>query len=689
MPVGPAATRSSPPPVGGRAGRPRLHCRTCRPSVAEARRTRSDHSVLTAPCRTCSGPIDHASSRGGRRRLHCHSCRPPRISEPVEDRDQLLERLLATGPSASSATLLQRRVLVAVAAQAEAVSWPLRTTETVLQRLREAVAGDRPDDQRDDHRGGQLVALSAVTAALRYPVWVRFVRDVLDEHDLLLDDTTPSIHTWIDRVVGELPGFGEEVRAWLVELHDGAARARPRLGLDALRLLRSRPAAPDHLVERRASTCARSPTTTSSRRSTRCAGTPGRHVHLAAVAVPVRARRRLVFVDPTRRLHVGKAPRRSVLPLTDDQAAADRACCGDPGAAAGRRAGRRPRRPPGRDPAPALDDIDLAARRITLAGHAHQLVDLLHAALLEWLQERHRAGPTPRTSTCSSRTSPRPAPRRSATSTSLAPARGSRSSNPGADRVLHEAVAVGPIRCTWRRVRAQHATAIDYADLARALLSPARSSTDRPAPDADLQPGSIFRRPGRSVSSPVTNSTRSASGGAEEGRVPTTRVSRRLNSSGSAEQDMRKSMLPPRCGDVVAWGTGAFPGFASRQRVPRTCAFACDHAETAAVGCVFGVSSDNAGLDASRDRRCGTVGRGAVLVGRACGGAGAGAAGGAGRGRLDRPDRRRRRARTTPLVELLAAARGRRRGARSGSAGEDAARLLERLDRAIDAVVPR
>jgi site-specific recombinase XerD len=32
-------------------------------------------------------------------------------------------------------------------------------------------------------------------------------------------------------------------------------------------------------------------------------------------------RRRLVFIDPTRRLHVGAAPKRSTMPMTDDEIA--------------------------------------------------------------------------------------------------------------------------------------------------------------------------------------------------------------------------------------------------------------------------------------------------------------------------------------------------------------------------------
>jgi len=55
------------------------------------------------------------------------------------------------------------------------------------------------------------------------------IAEVLAELELLHDDTTAAIRTWIDRRTGELPaGFGRDVRAWLVVLLDGDARTRPR-----------------------------------------------------------------------------------------------------------------------------------------------------------------------------------------------------------------------------------------------------------------------------------------------------------------------------------------------------------------------------------------------------------------------------------------------------------------------------
>jgi hypothetical protein len=164
------------------------------------------------------------------------------------------------------------------------------------------------------------------------------VRAVLEEHELLHNDSTPSIRTWIDQVSAELPdGFGGDIRAWFVEPHEGGVRARLRspstvyayFGRVRPHLLawsdtreRLREVTRDDVVE-----------TLDGLRGHARAGTFTALRSLFGFA----RRRRLVFLDPTRRLHVGRASVRSVLPLTDDQTAAI-ARGGDPGAAAGRRA---------------------------------------------------------------------------------------------------------------------------------------------------------------------------------------------------------------------------------------------------------------------------------------------------------------------------------------------------------------
>ncbi len=83
----------------------------------------------------------------------------------------------------------------------------------------------------DGHTGEDLVLLSEVRQQVRPRSHSSATRvtEVLAELELLHDDTTAPIRSWIDRRVGELPtGFGRDVRAWLVMLLDGDARTRPR-----------------------------------------------------------------------------------------------------------------------------------------------------------------------------------------------------------------------------------------------------------------------------------------------------------------------------------------------------------------------------------------------------------------------------------------------------------------------------
>jgi hypothetical protein len=64
-----------------------------------------------------------------------------------------------------------------------------------------------------------------------------------------------------------------------------------------------------------------------------------------------------------------------------------------------------------------LDDVDLAGRHITLAGHPQRLREFVHGALLEWPQQRQTNWPhTPNRHVLVSAVTAR-APRRSATTT--------------------------------------------------------------------------------------------------------------------------------------------------------------------------------------------------------------------------------------------------------------------------------
>jgi hypothetical protein len=73
------------------------------------------------------------------------------------------------------------------------------------------------------------VTLSEVRARTARSTSSVRVAQVLDDLQLLRDDTTPAIRAWIERRTAELPtGFAGDVRAWLLVLLDGDARTHAR-----------------------------------------------------------------------------------------------------------------------------------------------------------------------------------------------------------------------------------------------------------------------------------------------------------------------------------------------------------------------------------------------------------------------------------------------------------------------------
>lgn len=215
--VSPRYCRSCGGPIeastGSRGGRPREHCHICRPSQAAARRSRRDHELLTQPCRRCGQPIDHPVSIVGRRRQHCHACVPARTAPADVELDDLL-----ADPAIAP---VHRSVLARVAELAETGDWRPCPIGRLLISLHQLLVG-REDD-------GQRVRRSELRSAVRAGLAVKLSAAVLEEHELLDDDTVPSTRAWIERKSAQLPGgFREETRTWLLELHDGSARTRPR-----------------------------------------------------------------------------------------------------------------------------------------------------------------------------------------------------------------------------------------------------------------------------------------------------------------------------------------------------------------------------------------------------------------------------------------------------------------------------
>jgi integrase len=442
-----------------------------------------------APCRICGGPVDQgASRRSGRRRLHCHSCRPPVVKRPVAEvgLDELVNDL--AGDLTVSST--QRAVLARALKAAEAAGWSTNSLDRVLAGLRAVL---------DGHPDGQPIRLSQLGAAIGASTGLRIARmaQILDELELLVDDTAPTIRTWIDHSCDALPaGFSVEVRAWLLVLLEGDERARPRSQSTLYAYFgRVRP----HLVAWSATrdqlreitdddVCAVLDRLSGHRR----AGTFTALRSLFRFA----KRRRLLFVDPTRRLHVGRAPGRVLLPMTDAQIAAVERVAVTPAqrlvvALAAIHAAR----------ASAireltLDDVDLPGRRIRLGGHSQRLSEFVHHALVDWLQHRQRTWP---------HTQNRHVLVSTVTATGTEPVsdyylswhllqRGVQLEQIRGDRVLQEALAVGadPLHLA-AAFNLSSTTAIAYADIARSLLarpiedsaavSPTATNRPRPATD--------------------------------------------------------------------------------------------------------------------------------------------------------------------------------------------------------------
>jgi hypothetical protein len=183
-------------------------------------------------------------------------------------------------------------------------------------------------------------------------------------------------------------------------------------------------------------------------------------------------RRRLVFRDPTSRLHAGRFPARAA---ADDRRANRRRAArrGDPRAAAHRRTGRRARRPRGHDSTVDLDDIDLAGHRICPDGHEQPLSPFMHQVLVCWLQHRQRTWPDTRNGhvllSAASATSLRPVSNYSLMYHLLR--HGVQLELIRGDRVLQEALVSGadPLQLA-EAFNLSSATAVAYANIARSLL---------------------------------------------------------------------------------------------------------------------------------------------------------------------------------------------------------------------------
>ena len=242
----------------------------------------------------------------------------------------------------------------------------------------------------DGRPAGERVTLTEIRTRTPRHTSAPRVAEVLAGLGLLEDDTTPAIRSWIERRAGELPqGFAGAVRAWLLVLLDGDARARPRSHASIYVYF----AAVQPLIERWSADRGHLREVTAA--DIKAALDPLRGHQLRTTTVAVRSlfrfakKRGLIFANPAARLKAAD-PGGSLLPMTDaeiravEQAAtspAQRLIVALAAVHAARWAAIRDL---------TLDDLDLPNRRITIAGHRQRLGELTCRALRAWL------GPPPR-----------------------------------------------------------------------------------------------------------------------------------------------------------------------------------------------------------------------------------------------------------------------------------------------------
>ncbi|MDP9843365.1 tyrosine-type recombinase/integrase [Streptosporangium lutulentum] len=266
----------------------------------------------------------------------------------------------------------------------QAHDWNPSTTRCVLDGLVMVLTG---------LPAGERVPLSEVRS--RPHRWVSRPRlvEVLTDLDLLHDDSVSAIRSWVDHATSHFtPGFINPVRQWLLVLLDGDARSRPR-SASSIHVYFScvRPflddwaARYDHLREvTRFDIGAALGPLSGSRRAT----TTSAMRSLFGFA----KKRGLIFSNPTTGLKVRSADF-SLIPMADEEIQAIEQLADDLAgrviiALAAENAART-----GAIRHLTLDDLDLANRRITLAGRRQRLGDLSHRALRRWLRHRRTTWP--------------------------------------------------------------------------------------------------------------------------------------------------------------------------------------------------------------------------------------------------------------------------------------------------------
>jgi hypothetical protein len=245
----------------------------------------------------------------------------------------------------------------------------------------------------DGRTAGDKVPVSEIRQRPHRHVSRTRLIEVLADLDLLHDDSTPPVRSWIDRATSDLaPGFASPVRSWLLVLLDGDARARPRSPAtlyayfgDVRPILRQWATHYGHLREVTKSDiyAALEPLHGYQRNNA---------VQALRSLFRTTKKRGLTFDNPT----IGvKAPHidPAMVPMTDDEIRIIEQLAVRPSdrlalALAAEHAART-----NTIRNLMLDDVDLPNRRITLAGHNQRVGDLTYRAMRAWLNHRRTTWP--------------------------------------------------------------------------------------------------------------------------------------------------------------------------------------------------------------------------------------------------------------------------------------------------------
>jgi integrase len=399
------ARRHEPGPCGTcRRSRPLKegYCRNCRLQAA----LQAAGAARRAPD---LGPADFAAVRwhqlwfAGVARMN----RRPRLPRPEEEPvaagpdDPRWEQLELSAPgqarlfhsrhwTAASVTNPALDQARAIASRlAETRGWNARVQEETRRALAVMLASHTP---------GEKIPWSALEPALRpRDLSVSRTAEILTAAGLLDDDRARPLDTWTGGKLATLaPGIADCARSWVTVLRHGTPRSLPR-SEDTVRIyLRSvHPVLEqwsgryDHLRE-----------VTAADATAVIAGLRGHKRHQVLVALRSLMRHckknGLIFADPAARIRGPERPATIILPLPESRVSAVTASAATPAARLALALAAVHALRPEAIRHLTLGDIDLASRRITLAGQSRPLDDLTRRLTAEWLAWRR--GRWPRTS---------------------------------------------------------------------------------------------------------------------------------------------------------------------------------------------------------------------------------------------------------------------------------------------------